>query len=138
MCVSLLHTFHKLINTATCPEFSHPVTMTPTTLSLALADAKATFSPIVGHPTNNDLVCINDALAPILLKIMYDLSNGEQNLWGLIANVDRYLHHYGLSFVCPATRLVVYDPNIANDASRVEHVCAEATWACPHLRLQGL
>ena len=103
--------------------------MTPTALTLALADAKAAFLPIVGQPTDNNLVRINDALASMLLTITYNRSNGEQNLWGLIADADRYLHHYGLAFVDPATRPAVYDPNIANDASRVERFCAEASWA---------
>ncbi len=102
--------------------------MMPTTLALALVTATSAFLPIAGQPTEEDLVRINNALAPILLKIMYDRTNGVQNLWGLIADADRYLHHYGLAFVRPATRPVVYDPDIADDASRVEHTCAEASW----------
>ena len=90
--------------------------MMPTTLALALATATSAFLPIVGQPTNNDLIRINNA--PILLKITYDRTNGVQNLWGLIANADKYLHHYGFAFVHPATRPVVYDPNIADDASQ--------------------
>ena len=66
---------------------------------------------------------------PILLKVTYDRANGVQNLWGLIADADRYLHHYGLAFVRPATRPAVYDPNIAEGASRVERTRAEAAWA---------
>ena len=105
--------------------------MMPTTLALALATATSAFLPIVGQPTNNDLIRINNA--PILLKITYDRTNGVQNLWGLIANADKYLHHYGLAFVRPATRPVVYDPYIADDASRVKHTRAEASWAaCIH------
>ena len=102
--------------------------MTPTALTLALATATLAFLPIAGQPTNGDLVRINDTLAPILLKIMYDRANGVQNLWGLITNADRYLHHYGLAFVCPATCLAVYDPHIADDASRIERARAEASW----------
>ena len=102
--------------------------MTPTALALALATATLAFLPIAGQPTDDDLVCINDALAPILLKITYDCANGVQNLWGLIVDADRYLHHYGLAFVRPATRPAVYDPDIADDASRVERTRAEASW----------
>jgi hypothetical protein len=103
--------------------------MTPTTLTLALATATSAFLPIAGQPTDDDLVRINDALAPILLKIRYDRANGVQNLWGLIADADRYLHHYGLAFVCPATRPAVYDLDIAEGTSRVERTCLEASWA---------
>jgi hypothetical protein len=115
--------------TKTPPDLPHPATMTPTALTLALATATLAFLPIAGQPTDDNLVCINNALAPILLKVTYDRANGVQNLWGLIADADRYLHHYGLAFVRPATRLAVYDPDIAEGASRVECTCAEAAWA---------
>jgi hypothetical protein len=88
-----------------------------------------TFLPIAGQPTDKDLARINDALAPILLKVTYDHANSVQNLWGLITNTNRYLHHYGLAFVCPATRPAVYDPAIAEGASCVELTRAEASWA---------
>jgi hypothetical protein len=54
--------------------------MTPTALALALATATLAFLPIAGLPNDNDLVCINDALAPILQKVTYDRANGIQNL----------------------------------------------------------
>jgi hypothetical protein len=103
--------------------------MTPTALALALATATSAFLPIAGQPTDDDLVQINNALTPILLKVTYDCANGVQNLWGLIADADRYLHHYGLAFVRPATRPEVYDPDIEEGASRVKCTCAEAAWA---------
>ncbi len=103
--------------------------MTPTALALALVTATSAFLPIAGQPTGNNLVCINNALVPILLKITYDHANGVQNFWGLIADTDRYLHHYGLAFVHPATRPAVYDPDIAEGASHVKRTRAEASWA---------
>ena len=103
--------------------------MTPTALALALATATSAFLPIAGQPNDNDLVRINNALAPILQKVTYDRANGIQNLWGLIADADRYLHHYGLAFARPATCPAVYDPAIAEGASRVERTRAEAAWA---------
>jgi hypothetical protein len=72
---------------------------------------------------------INDALAPILQKVTYDRANGVQNLWGLIADANRYLHHYGLTFTRPAARPAVYDPDIKEGASRIEPTRAEAAWA---------
>jgi hypothetical protein len=115
--------------TKTPPDLPHPATMTPTTLALALATATLAFLPIAGQPTDDDLVRINDALTPILLKVTYDRANGVQNLWGLIADADRYLHHYGLAFAHPATRPAVYDPAIAEGASRVKRTRAEVAWA---------
>jgi hypothetical protein len=103
--------------------------MTPTALALALATATSAFLPIAGQPTDDDLVRINDALAPILLKVTYDRANGIQNLWGLIANANKYLHHYGLAFARPATCPAVYGPAIAEGASRVERTRTEAAWA---------
>jgi hypothetical protein len=103
--------------------------MMPTALALALATATLAFLPIAGQPTDDNRVRINDALAPILLKITYNHTNSVQNLWGLITDADRYLHYYGLAFVCPATRPAVYGPDIAEGASRVERTRAEASWA---------
>ena len=103
--------------------------MTPTSLALALATATSAFLPIAGQPNDDDLVRINDALAPILQMVTYDRAHGAQNLWGLIADADRYLHHYGLAFVRPAARPAVYDPAIQEGASRVKRTRAEAAWA---------
>ncbi len=86
--------------TKTPPNLPHPATMMTTALALALATATSAFLPIAGQPTNDDLVRINDALAPILLKVTYDHANGAQNLRGLIANADRYLHHYDFYDFC--------------------------------------
>jgi hypothetical protein len=103
--------------------------MTPTALAVALATATPAFLPIAGQPTDDDLVRMNNALTPILQKVTYDRANGIQNLWGLIADADRYLHHYGLAFASSAARPVVYNPAIAEGASRVERTHAEAAWA---------
>jgi hypothetical protein len=117
------------LTTKTPPDLPHPATMTPTALALALPTATSAFLPIAGQPTDDNLVRINDALAPILLKVTYDRANGVQNLWGLIADADRYLHHYGLAFARPATRPAVYDPAIAEGTSCVKRTRAEAAWA---------
>jgi hypothetical protein len=66
--------------TKTPADLPHPATMMPTALALALATATSAFLPIAGQPTNDDLVLINDALAPILLKVTYGCTNGVQNL----------------------------------------------------------
>ncbi len=40
--------------------------MTPTALAVALATATLAFLPIAGQPTDDDLVRMNNTLAPIL------------------------------------------------------------------------
>ncbi len=66
---------------------------------------------------------------PILLKATYDCVDGIHNLWGLVASVDCYLHHYGTPFVRPATHPACYDPVINAEASCVNCVCAKTAWA---------
>jgi hypothetical protein len=102
--------------------------MTPKAITSALAAAQALFLPIDGQPSDNNLVCLSNAISPILLKSTYDHANSIHDLWGLVANMDRYLHHYGAPFVCPATRPACYDPAINAEASRVDHVCAKTSW----------
>jgi hypothetical protein len=103
--------------------------MTHKAITSALAAAQALFLPINGQPFNNDLVCLSDAIAPILLKSTYDCVNGVHNLWGLVLNTDRYLHNYGALFVRPATRPVCYDPAIYAEASCLDRNCAKTAWA---------
>jgi len=127
-CVSLQHMF-LIFKTGNPPQFSHPATMTPKVITSALAAAQALFLPINGQPSDNNLVHLSDAILPILLKATYDCVNGIHNLWGLVASVDCYLHHYGASFVCPATRPACYDPAISAEASCVNQMCAKTAWA---------
>ena len=103
--------------------------MTPKAITSALAAAQALFHPIDGQPSDSNLVCLSDAILPILLKATYDHVNGVHNLWGLVASADHYLHHYSTPFVCPATHLACYDPAINAEASCVDRVCAKTAWA---------
>jgi hypothetical protein len=65
--------------------------MTPDAITTVLTTAQALFLPIDGQPTNNDLVRLVNAVVPVLLKATYDRVNGIHNLWGLVADADRYL-----------------------------------------------
>ncbi len=76
--------------------------MTPKAITSALAAAQVLFLPIDGQPFDKNLVPLSIAISPILLKSTYDHINDVHNLWGLVANKDRYLHHYGAPFVRPA------------------------------------
>ncbi len=102
--------------------------MTPKAITSALAAAQALFLPIDGQPSSDDLVRLSDAILPILLKATYN-HNGVHNLWGLVASADRYLHHYGALFVCPATYPACYNLVINAEASCVGRVCAKTAWA---------
>jgi hypothetical protein len=103
--------------------------MTPEAITSALAAAQALFLPINGQPSDEDLVCLSNAVLPILLKATYDRINGIHNILGLPASADWYLHHYGAPFACPATRPACYDLVINAEASCINRVCAKTTWA---------
>jgi hypothetical protein len=111
------------------PQLPLPATMTPKAITSALAAAQVLFLPINGQPSNNDLIRLSDAILPILLKATYDRINGIHNLWGLVASVNHYLHHYSTPFVRPATRPACYHPAINMEASCVDRVCAKTAWA---------
>jgi hypothetical protein len=64
---SLQHTF-LVLKTGNLPLISHPVTMTCIVITSALPAAQALFLLINGHPSNNDLVRLSNAISPILLK----------------------------------------------------------------------
>ncbi len=83
--------------------------MTPKAITSALAAAQALLLPIDGQLSDDNLVCLSDAILPIILKATYDHINGVHNLWGLVASVDCYLHHHGAPFIRPATRPACYD-----------------------------
>jgi hypothetical protein len=68
--------------------------MTPKAITSALAADQALFLPINGQPSDNDLICLSDAILPIFLKAAYNRINSVHNLWGLIASTDCYLHHW--------------------------------------------
>jgi hypothetical protein len=103
--------------------------MTPKVITSALAAAQALFLPINGQLSDDDLVCLSDPISPILLKATYDRVNSIHNLWGLVASMDCYLHHYDAPFVCPATCLACYDLAINAEASCVNRICAKTAWA---------
>jgi hypothetical protein len=102
--------------------------MTPKVITSALAAAQVLFLPINGQPSDNNLIRLSDAILPILLKATCDRVNGIHNLWGLVASVDCYLHHYGAPFVRPATHPACYDPAITAEASCVNRVCTKTAW----------
>jgi hypothetical protein len=106
------------------PQLPLPATMTPEAITSALTAAQALFLSIDGQPSDDNLVCLSDAILPIFLKATYNHFSGVHNLWGLVASVGRYLHNYGAPFIRPTTRLTCYDLAINAEASRVNRLCA--------------
>jgi hypothetical protein len=95
-------------------------------ITLLFKEAFDVFPPIKGKPTNDDLLAIREVLLPILMVIPFDLFRGVHSLTALLTDDTKYTaNHSGKMFVCPK-RLPLYDDTIANDASTVVHVHAEA------------
>ncbi len=100
--------------------------MTPDAITSALAAAQALFLPINEQPIDSNLVRLSNTISLILLKATYERINGVRNLWGPGVNVNRYLHHYGAPFMCPATCLLCcYEPDINAEATCVKCVHAK-------------
>jgi hypothetical protein len=100
--------------------------MTPDAITLLFKEARDTFPPIEGKPTDDDLLTIRETLLPILMEIPFDLLGGVHSLIGLLTETTRYAaDHGGNAFVIPI-RLPLYDGSIADDATTVIRVRSEA------------
>jgi len=100
--------------------------MTPEEITTSFSSAAASFQPIVGQPTDDDLTALRDILYPLLLEIPYD-EPGTHNLIGLIEPTTSYTSTWGAAFPIP-DRPPTY-PVIANDATPVVRARAEAEHA---------
>jgi hypothetical protein len=95
--------------------------MTPEEITAAFATAAATFQPIVGQPTDDDLTALREILYPLLLDIPYDNLPGaavgqyQHNLVGLIEPNATYAVTWHAAFPIPA-RLPAY-PAVPNNAN---------------------
>ena len=83
------------------------------------------FEPIDGQPSNSDLTRLREAVAPLLLHILYDETGAVQNLIGLIRPEAAYVARYGKVFPEP-TRVRAYNKNIDDTATAVVHARSEA------------
>jgi hypothetical protein len=100
--------------------------MTPDAITLLFKEARDTFPPIKVKPSDDDLLTIWETLLPILMEIPFDLLGGVHSLVGILTDPTRYsADHGGLRFVIP-TRLPLYNGSIADDATTVIRVRAEA------------
>ncbi len=100
--------------------------MTPNAITLLFKEARDTFPPIKGKPTDDNLQLICKKLLPILMEILYDQLGGTHSLVGILTDATRYAaKHGGATFVHPLC-LPLYNVTIADDATTVIRVCAES------------
>jgi hypothetical protein len=100
--------------------------MTPDVITCLFKEAYDTFPPLEGKPTDDDLLAIRETLLPLLMVIPYDQLKGIHSLTAILTEAAKYESEHGnAKFVRPA-RLPLYDKNIADDATTVIRVHAEA------------
>ena len=95
---------------------------TPEDAKLLIADAAATFSAIIGGPTDDDLNIL-EFLTNLLQSI--DVAGGNDSLSGLVNDPAAYAAAYRHAFDRLEAALAPYDPSIASDASNAIRVKKE-------------
>jgi hypothetical protein len=102
--------------------------MTSNAITLLFKEACDTFPPIEGKPTDNNLQSIRKKILPILMEIPYNQLRGTHSLVGILTNATRYAaNHGGATFLRPLC-LPLYDATIANNATTVICIRAEAAY----------
>ena len=92
----------------------------PVDLTLAIQKATEGFTIILGRPTDNDLIEIQQILVPVLMKTTYNELILKQNVSGVILPAERYERIYkNGAYVIPPV-IPLYDENIDKDSTRVE------------------
>ena len=99
--------------------------MTPEEIVAKFAHSLDNFKLIDGQPYDSDLTRLQEAVAPLLLQILYDEMGAVDNLIVLIRPEAAYVARYGVAFPEPTT-VGAYDKNINNDATAVVRACSEA------------
>ena len=99
--------------------------MTPEEIVSKFAHTLNNFEPITGQLSDIDLTRIQEAVAPLLLQILYDETGAVHNLIGLIRPKADYVARYGEAFPDPK-KVGAYDPNIDDNATAVVRARLEA------------
>ena len=100
--------------------------MTLNAITPLFKEAWDAFPPLEGRPTDNDILAIQETLLPILMEIPYDLLRGVHSLTAIITDGVRYAADHGGNAFKPPARLPLYDSSIADDATTLVRVRAEA------------
>jgi hypothetical protein len=112
--------------------------MRPDAITLLFKKAFDVFPPIKGKLTDDDLLAIREVLLPILMVIPFDLLGGVHSLTALLTDDAKYAAaHSGMTFMRPKG-LPLYDDTIADDASTVVRVRAEAAHKSRLLQLRNV
>jgi hypothetical protein len=100
--------------------------MMPEAITRLFKEVHDSFSPLEGNPTNDDLLAIWETILPLLMVILYNQLKEVHSLTAILTNTTKYNVDQGNSkFVCLA-RLPLYDKTIADNASTVVRIHAEA------------
>ena len=98
----------------------------PDAITRLFKEAKDTFPPLEGKPTDDNLLAIRETLLPLLMVIPYDQLNGLHSLAVILTEATKYKAEHGnAKFIRPVC-LPLYNKNIADNATTVIRVCAEA------------
>ena len=92
--------------------------MSPEEIFEKFAEARELFEPIEDYPSIRDLTKISEVLTQLLLQILFDETEGKDNLVGFINATANYHSRYGQSFIIPQ-RVGAYDEIIADGAQDV-------------------
>ncbi len=98
----------------------------PDAITHLFKEAHDAFHPLRGKPSNNDLLDIRESLLPLLMVFPYDKLNGVQSLTAILTKAAKYEANHGAKFV-RLSCLPLYKKTIADDATTVIPICAEAT-----------
>jgi hypothetical protein len=100
--------------------------MMPDAITLLFKEARDSFPPIKGKRTDEDLLSIWEMLLPILMEIPYDQLGGIHSRTAILHDTVTYATDHGSNAFKRPVRLPLYDGNIADDATTVVRVRAEA------------
>ena len=100
--------------------------MTPEAITLLFKEARDTFPPLKGKPTDDNLMLIRETLLPILMEIPYNQLGGVHPLTAILVDAARYTTNHGGNALERPDRLPLYDSSIADDATTVVRIHAES------------
>ena len=99
--------------------------MKPEEVQLLFAAQLDVFDPILGQPTDTELMQLRKELTLIPSPLPYDLEKGIHKMMGLVMDEDDCKVRYGANFP-KTTRPTVYNEDISNNTTNVVQAKAEA------------
>ena len=93
--------------------------MTPAEDIACFQAAQEIFVAITGKPTDEDIVRIREILTPLLLSILYNKSEDNNNLWGLIASKEDYEARYNQTVFTAPVRPPIYPAVVADTMAQL-------------------